>query len=76
MRVDVSDLGVRIAAPEIKSRLHELTAAAVARGVFGVPTFVVGHELFWGHDRMTHLAEHLAGRGPKLGPRPHGFGDA
>ncbi len=28
-------------------------------GVFGVPTFVVGEELFWGNDRLDFLADYL-----------------
>jgi 2-hydroxychromene-2-carboxylate isomerase len=27
--------------------------------VFGAPTFFVGAEQFWGHDRMPHLARRL-----------------
>jgi 2-hydroxychromene-2-carboxylate isomerase len=36
------------------------TAAAIERGVFGVPTFVVGDELFWGQDRLDFLARAIA----------------
>jgi 2-hydroxychromene-2-carboxylate isomerase len=40
---------------------HEAdTEAALAAGVFGVPTFVVGEELFWGQDRLDFVAEALA----------------
>ncbi|HJQ58332.1 MAG TPA: 2-hydroxychromene-2-carboxylate isomerase [Vineibacter sp.] len=42
----------RANAPEIKSRLRAQTDAAMALGVYGAPTFTVGRELFWGHDRM------------------------
>jgi len=38
-----------------KAELKNRTEAASARGVFGVPTFVVGDELFWGHDRMDYV---------------------
>jgi hypothetical protein len=34
---------------------------ALALGVFGVPTFVVGSELLWGHDRLPHLSAFLRG---------------
>ena len=34
-------------------------AAADAAGVFGVPSFVVGNELFWGNDRLVLLRDHL-----------------
>jgi 2-hydroxychromene-2-carboxylate isomerase len=39
-------------APEIKHALRMATEEAAARGVFGVPTFVVNGELYWGQDRL------------------------
>src|SRR3546814_14848740 len=36
--------------PEIKARLAANTEAAVARGVFGIPTFFVGGEIFFGKE--------------------------
>jgi 2-hydroxychromene-2-carboxylate isomerase len=42
--------------PETKDRLKTATAAAEARGAFGVPTFFVGEQMFWGHDRMDFVA--------------------
>ena len=46
----------------VKAALHQATAEAVARGVFGVPTFVVEEtgELVWGQDRMAVLEGLLA----------------
>lgn len=41
--------------PWAKSELRARTENATARGVFGVPTFAVGDELFWGHDRMDYV---------------------
>ncbi len=35
------------------------TDQAIATGVFGVPTFAVGDELFWGQDRLDFLARAL-----------------
>lgn len=61
---DARRLPERIAEEATKKALAEATAAAVEAGVFGVPTFVVGDELFWGQDRMADLAEHLVGRLP------------
>ena len=37
------------------------TEEAVARNVFGAPTYVVGNEVFWGQDRLQHLDAWLAG---------------
>ena len=36
------------------------TDAAIEQGVFGVPTFVIGDELFWGQDRLDFVAAALA----------------
>ena len=46
--------------PEVKQALIKNTEEAVARGVFGAPTFFVGDEMFWGQDRMDAVAEALA----------------
>ena len=45
----------------VKEQLKKDTEDAVARGVFGVPTFFVGEEMFWGQDRLDFVAEALAG---------------
>ena len=36
------------------------TQAALARGVFGAPTYVVDGEIFWGQDRLDFLDRRLA----------------
>ena len=41
--------------PAIKDRLKEVTNAAVERGIFGSPFFMVDGEPFWGHDRMDEV---------------------
>jgi 2-hydroxychromene-2-carboxylate isomerase len=46
--------------PEIKNKLRSNTEAAVQRGVFGVPTFEVDGELFWGADSIEFLRAFLA----------------
>lgn len=46
----------------IKDRLRAQTDAAIARDVFGVPTFEVEGELFWGYDDIPYLERFLAGR--------------
>ncbi|MFN9927197.1 MAG: 2-hydroxychromene-2-carboxylate isomerase [Phenylobacterium sp.] len=43
--------------PEVKAELAANTEAAVARGVFGIPTFFVGGEMFFGKDRLGQLEE-------------------
>jgi 2-hydroxychromene-2-carboxylate isomerase len=51
-------------APEVKARLRDDTDAAIARGVFGIPTMVEGGELFWGVDQLPYLELHLDGKDP------------
>lgn len=47
--------------PEIKTALKTQTDDAIARGVFGAPSFTVGKELFWGNDRLEDAIEWAAG---------------
>ena len=54
----------RAGAAATKARLRSRTEDAAAAGVFGVPTMIVGDELFWGHDDLEHLERHLQGRDP------------
>ncbi len=42
-----------------RERLARITAEADEQGVFGVPTFILDGELFWGHDRIALLRERL-----------------
>jgi 2-hydroxychromene-2-carboxylate isomerase len=55
---DVADRGMLAAAEAYAANLEE----AVARGVFGVPFYLVGDEAFWGQDRLEDLDLHLAGK--------------
>lgn len=48
----VTDPAALIAETGAKDRLRAATEAAIARGVFGVPTLAIGDELFWGADAM------------------------
>jgi 2-hydroxychromene-2-carboxylate isomerase len=49
---------------ESKARLRGQTVAAVEEGVFGVPTLLVGDELFWGYDSFPDVEQHLRGEDP------------
>jgi 2-hydroxychromene-2-carboxylate isomerase len=46
--------------PAVKAELIANTEAAVARGVFGSPSFLVGDELFFGKDRLRDVEEEVA----------------
>jgi 2-hydroxychromene-2-carboxylate isomerase len=54
----------RAQSDELAARLKADTQAAVARGVFGVPTVFVGDEMFWGNDRFE-LAHWYAQKGSR-----------
>ena len=61
-RIDSADLNSAslLAAAQthrVKLKLTDNTAAAVARGVFGVPTFFVGDDMFFGKDRLAQVEE-------------------
>lgn len=56
---DVDEIVALGEAQENKDRLHANTAEAVARGVFGAPSFFVGEELFFGHDRLDYAEDAL-----------------
>jgi len=49
---------------DVKDRLRRQTDDAISKGVFGVPTMIVGTELFWGYDDIPHLERYLAGADP------------
>jgi 2-hydroxychromene-2-carboxylate isomerase len=53
-------LAVRAQAPEIAEKYAALTQEAIARGVFGAPTYIVEDELFWGQDRLDFLDRKMA----------------
>jgi len=51
-------------APDNKRRLLEAGEAAIARGVFGVPTMIADGELFFGDDSLQELEGFLRGEDP------------
>jgi 2-hydroxychromene-2-carboxylate isomerase len=55
-----ADLAERVQAPEIAEKYAALTQEAIARGVFGAPTYVVADEMFWGQDRLDFLDRKMA----------------
>jgi len=46
---------------ESKAEQERILRQALARGAFGVPTFIAGGRLFWGNDRLVLLRHHLMG---------------
>lgn len=60
--LDAARLMARAQEPDAKARLLANTEAAVERGAFGIPTFFVGAEMFFGKDRLHQVEAELSRR--------------
>ena len=58
---DADEFIALVSDPEVKAKLVATTEEAVARGVFGAPTFFVGDEMHFGQDRLDFVEEALRG---------------
>ncbi|NIW86631.1 MAG: 2-hydroxychromene-2-carboxylate isomerase [Gammaproteobacteria bacterium] len=67
-KLGVADPEARVSAPEVKAGLRENTERAAAMGVFGVPSFVIDGNVFWGVDATDMLIDYL--REPTLFDSP------
>jgi 2-hydroxychromene-2-carboxylate isomerase len=54
----------------VNERVAASTRLAYEKGAFGVPTFFVADQMFWGNDRLVLLEHYLASS--KLGRHPGG----
>jgi 2-hydroxychromene-2-carboxylate isomerase len=68
LRAAVESLGLDVDAVIAQTRLQSITdrlgqrsADALARGIFGAPSFVVNGELFWGDDRLEMALDRATG---------------
>jgi 2-hydroxychromene-2-carboxylate isomerase len=57
-RLDISQL--QSLANETKRAYETYTQEAIARNVFGVPSYMIGDELYWGQDRLEFVERALA----------------
>ena len=53
--LDAEDIIAGTQLAEVKSQLIENTEAAVKRGLFGVPTFFVDNQMYFGQDRLNFV---------------------
>jgi len=60
--LDAETLMALSGTPEIKNQLLRNTSEAVERGVFGIPSFFVGPELYFGKDRLRDVEEEILRR--------------
>jgi len=44
----------------LKAKLAANTEEAIERGTFGAPTYFVGDEMFFGHDRLDYVEDLLS----------------
>lgn len=59
--LDTPALTALVADEAIKAELTANTESAVARGAFGVPTFFLGEEMWFGKDRLRDVVEAAGG---------------
>ena len=51
--IDANAFMQGIARPDVKEQLKSNTEEAIARGTFGVPTFFIGEDMYFGNDRLA-----------------------
>lgn len=56
----IDDVEAAVNRPDVKAQLRANTEAAIASGVFGVPTLRIGAEMFWGNDATPMIEDWLA----------------
>jgi carboxymethylenebutenolidase len=59
--LDAAALAGRAADPGWAARRAADSRDALARGIFGAPTYAIGDELFWGQDRLDFVERYLTG---------------
>ena len=57
--IDPNDFAEGISSNEIKDELRQNTQFAIDKGAFGVPTYFLENEMFWGIDSIKFLLESL-----------------
>lgn len=60
--IDPGELESALSDPAVKQDLRSVNDEALAAGVFGVPTVLVGGELFWGDDHLEDAADAQSAR--------------
>ena len=58
-QIDISNLVEKMQTQEIKDQLIQNTSSAVERGAFGIPTFFVDDEIFFGKDSLGDLEDFI-----------------
>ena len=58
-RLQIRDVPAALADEKVKATLKANTEGAIAKGVFGVPTFLIGDAVFWGQDSLDMMLDYL-----------------
>jgi 2-hydroxychromene-2-carboxylate isomerase len=59
VELGIADADARISQPRVKEELKRNGALAITAGVFGVPSFVIDGETFWGADATDMVIDYL-----------------
>lgn len=57
--LDAQTVSAAVSDPAILQQVDANTEAATKRGVFGVPTFFIGDDIYWGNDRLMFVEQAL-----------------
>ena len=57
--LDRKELAEAIESQDYLDRLAEHKKEADSQGIFGVPTIIIGEDIFWGNDRLEFVHDHL-----------------
>ena len=63
-QLGITDAQKTLADPKVKQQLLDNGTWAIGKNVFGVPSFVIGEEVFWGQDSFEMALDYL--RDPQL----------
>ncbi|MXP46226.1 2-hydroxychromene-2-carboxylate isomerase [Altererythrobacter luteolus] len=58
---EAAELLLKTTDPAVKQALMDNTDKAVERGAFGIPTFYIGEEMFFGKERLGQIEDELEG---------------
>lgn len=59
-KLGIADVAAAASGDAVKAQLRANTEAAIAAGVFGVPTLIAGDAVFWGNDATPMIEDWLA----------------
>lgn len=60
----IDEMMEKIGTREVREKLKKNVEYALSKGVFGVPSFFVDEELFWGNDSLPYLEMYLRNEDP------------